>query len=149
MARSRQRLALNTDPGKTTQTIQQKIVDDLDVLIEQSRRQLANSRNQQPQQGKPQQAQNKPPQNAQANNSGPSQMNSASSPAKTDKGGKGNENAASFKELLESGKEWGQLSPRARDAIVDGGNESMIEPYSKLIYDYYKTLAAKQTERSP
>src|SRR5439155_5952167 len=39
MARSRQRLALNNDPGKTTQIIQERILHDLDSLIEQSRRQ--------------------------------------------------------------------------------------------------------------
>ncbi len=37
MARSRQRLALNNDPGKTTQIIQDRIIDDIDSLIDQAR----------------------------------------------------------------------------------------------------------------
>src|SRR5439155_27255750 len=81
MARSRQRLALNNDPGQVTQTIQKKIVETLDFLIEQSRRQMAQARNQKPQQGQPQNAQAKQPQNAQAQNQGKqSQMNTASTP---------------------------------------------------------------------
>ena len=45
MARVRQRLALNDDPGKTTQIIEDRIVTDLDILIDQARRQQAQTRN--------------------------------------------------------------------------------------------------------
>ena len=51
MGRVRQRLALNSDPGQTTQTIEDRIIDDLDMLIEQSRRKIAQARNQPPGQG--------------------------------------------------------------------------------------------------
>jgi hypothetical protein len=153
MARSRQRLALNNDPGQTTQTIQKKIVEDMDFLIEQARRQLAQARNQQQQQGQqPQQAKNQAPKPGQAQNQGQqqAQMNQATSPAQASKGGPGNENAANLsKDIRESAAEWGTLTPRARAAVVEGGNENIIEPYAKLIQDYYKTLSAKQTERNP
>src|SRR5206468_2146445 len=67
MGRVRQRLALNSDPGQTTQTIEDRIVDDLDLLIEQSRRKIAQARNQPPPQGQGEQMAQRPPGNQQAN----------------------------------------------------------------------------------
>jgi len=124
----------------------------MDFLIEQARRQLAQARNQQQQQGQqPQQAKNQAPKPGQAQNQGQqAQMNQATSPAQQSKGGPGNENAANLsKDIREDAREWGTLTKRTRDAVIEGGNENVIEPYAKLIDDYYKTLAAKQTERNP
>ena len=44
MARSKQRLSLSRDPGEVTQTIQQRILGDLDAMIEASRAQQAQSK---------------------------------------------------------------------------------------------------------
>ena len=41
MARVRQRLAMNDDPGKTTQIIEDRIITDLDILVDQARKQEA------------------------------------------------------------------------------------------------------------
>ena len=43
--------------------------------------------------------------------------------------------------------EWGGVTKRQRDAILEGAGENVIEKYKKLVYDYYQTLATKETER--
>ncbi len=52
MARSRQRLALNNDPGQVTQEIQKRIVTDLDKMIDLAQQQQASSQSK-PGSGKP------------------------------------------------------------------------------------------------
>jgi len=153
MARSRQRLALDNDPGKVTQLIQDKILGDLDVLIEQARKQEC-----QPGTGKqkPQMAQGQKPreignQQAQAQNQGskPGQRSAAGrSPAQ-------NSNAAGppltstdvSQDIRSTMKEWGGLTPRQRDAIIEGAGDTIIEKYKPLIDDYYRSLATKATEK--
>ena len=44
-------------------------------------------------------------------------------------------------------QEWGGVTPRERQAVIEGGGETIIEPYRKLIDDYYKSLATKASER--
>ena len=41
----------------------------------------------------------------------------------------------------------GGISPRQHDAIVEGGKETIIPDYAKLIDEYYKTLGKKGSER--
>jgi cobalamin biosynthesis Mg chelatase CobN len=73
MARSRQRLALNGDPGKVTQLIQKKILDDLDALIEQARKQQAQARNSDQQSKAGEKQQNQPAEANQQANQKPNQ----------------------------------------------------------------------------
>ena len=44
-------------------------------------------------------------------------------------------------------QEWGGLTPRQRTAVIEGGGETIIEPYKKLIDDYYKSLATKGSDK--
>jgi hypothetical protein len=44
-------------------------------------------------------------------------------------------------------KEWGGLTPRQRDAIIEGSGDTVIEKYKPLVDDYYRSLATKATER--
>jgi hypothetical protein len=151
MARSRQRLAIKSDPGKVTQIIQDRILQDFDVLIDQARQQEAELRNppknsQSPQkQSKPSdqmvnaQNQGKPGQPKPNPSANPAQVSSANKP--------GDNNADLSKEIKESLAEWGQVTPRLRDAQIEGSTETIIEQYRKLTEDYYRSLAAKATQR--
>jgi hypothetical protein len=152
MARSRQRLAINSDTGKVTQTIQDRILQDFDVLIDQARQQEAEMRNP-PKDSQSAQKQSKPgEQMAKAENQGskpgspkvnpvadPAQVSSANAP--------GNAATDLSKEIKESLAEWGQVTPRLRDAQIEGSTETIIEQYRKLTEDYYRSLATKATQR--
>ena len=155
MGRARQRLATDLDPGQTTQLIQKRILDDMDVLIEQSRRQQAQARNSDQQQGEQSEAQTKRQprpgeQQAQADNQGgQQQQQQGTNPAEQSAnagggGGRDREKAGDIKETL---REWGGLSPRQRDAVIEGSSETVIEAYKRLVEDYYKSLATKATEK--
>ena len=148
MARSRQRLAINDDPGKTTQIIQDRILLDLDNLIEQSRRQLAQARNMPPQPGEQQPQPQGQPKPQQANNQGQPQQQVASNPAQTSRvSGQQHANAKPGGAIKADDQEWGKISPRLRQAIMEGGSDQPVEEYKRLIEDYYKAVSTKQTER--
>ncbi|HMB95918.1 MAG TPA: hypothetical protein VKK61_07765, partial [Tepidisphaeraceae bacterium] len=144
MARSRQRLALNDDAGKVTQIIQQRILEDMDYLIDQARKQQAETRNGKPQQGEQQMAQGKPTP-AQANNQGKqSQPSQATTPAgQSQAPGATAVNNDLSKEIRESAAEWGAVTPRMRDAVIEGAGENVVEEYRKLVEEYYKSVADK------
>ncbi len=159
MARSRQRLALNNDPGKTTQKIQKRILDDLDLMIEAARRQVPD------------------PSKAQANGQKPGQKPGGAKPGAGDKGqqqagqkpgeGKqpgtqtGGQQAAADSSLnpgerkdadlsadiKEKMAEWGGLTPREREAVMEGASDKTIKKYERLVEDYYRELAKKATQR--
>ena len=59
----------------------------------------------------------------------------------------GKDGQADLASIRESMQEWGGVTPRQRAAVIEGGEETIIEPYKKLIDDYYKSLATKATER--
>jgi hypothetical protein len=148
MSRSRQRLALNHDGGQVTQLVQQKIVSDLDDLIQQARQREAQTRNS-PHSSPQQQAQ---PADAQASaqNQGKPQpaapRNPGATPAANSRhDGPPGQDAQLSADIKQSLAEWGQVTPRLRQALVDGSGESVVEPYRKMIEDYYKSLATKSS----
>jgi hypothetical protein len=151
MARSRQRLALNNDPGKVTQIIQKRILFDLDELIKEAQRQGQ----QQPGQGKPKPGQAKaakpgdPKGQQQAKNPGQPQMNQSKSPAQSDpkslEGAPPAEDLA--KEIRESKEEWGKLFDRKREAVLEGGGQKVIGKYRQYVEDYYRSLSEKGRDR--
>lgn len=152
MARSRQRLALDNDPGKTTQAIQDRILKNLDHLIQLARQQEAQARQQpgnRPGQGqqarKPQQGQDLGLQNTgkQGNQSKP---NRSSNGAQTERGGGTQDNTASGQDIRGKDSEWGSLTPRIRDAIIEGMTDKTIEKYEKLTRDYYESMSKKGSE---
>ena len=148
MARSRQRLALSEDPGKTTQIIQERIVIDIDGLIQQSRQQQqqqqANARQQQ------QRRQRQEQQDAQAQNQGENQQGQQPQPgteaaqASRDTSPGGAVDASA--ELRQTMAEWGQLTPRQRAAILESKDEQGIARYRSLIEQYWKSLNQRRTE---
>ena len=153
MARSRQRLALDNDPGKTTQAIQERILNNLDHLIQLARQQEAQAKpgqgqGQKPGQAqKPQQASGVKPQN-QGENKGQSKPNQGSSPAGSESlTGGGSTTADVSKDIREKASEWGHLTPRERDAIIEGMSERVIGKYKKITDDYYEMLSTKGSEQ--
>lgn len=149
MARSRQRLAINDDDGKITQLIQQKIVSNLDDLIQMSRKKLAQSQSPPPppKGGGEKMARAQPNSGAKPQNSSPKsgvQSASCNHPAQGENARHpGNEAADTSTPIRQSAREWGAISPRTRQAVIDGASEQPIDKYKKLVDDYYKSLATK------
>jgi hypothetical protein len=153
MARSQQRLQENFDPGKTTQKIQERIVRNMDDLIAMARQQQqrAASQRQQGQQGEqqgpPQPDQGDQQAQNQGQNQGQSQLNQGQQAATSDTASPANENDATLGNVKETAEQWGQVSPRLHDAVLEGATEKVPEKYRKMVQDYYKSLATKATER--
>ncbi|MCC6422548.1 MAG: hypothetical protein IT447_03650 [Phycisphaerales bacterium] len=147
MARSRQRLALNNDPGKTTQIIQDRIIANLDELIQMARNQQTNSSSS----SNPQVAEQQPkPQPGDPSNQQPgqSQPNHAQTPAQSSTVSPGQSaNPDPTTDIHQNMAEWGGLTPRQRQAVIEGSNETIIQKYKGLVDDYYRSLATKATER--
>jgi hypothetical protein len=153
MGRSRQRLALDHDPGKTTQAIQDRILQNLDNLIQLARQQQAQAqargqRGQRPQQGQ----QPRPDTGVRPDNQGrqPGQPNPnrGQNPAQSERlGGAGDNNADTSRDIMEKASEWGGLTERERQAIIQGMNEKIIEKYRKLTDDYYEMISKKGSEQ--
>ena len=148
MARSRQRLAINNDPGKTTQIIQDRIINNLDELIQMARNQQAKSSNSS--NSKPQVAEQPKPRPGDPDNqqTGSSQPNHAQTPAQSSTVSPGQtSNADPATDIHQNMAEWGGLTPRQRQAVIEGSNEAIIQKYKGLVDDYYRSLATKATER--
>ncbi len=148
MARSQQRLAINDDPGKITQAIQDKIQSNLDDLIEMARKKQAQMIPP-PDQKKPQQAMSKPkpnpgviPQNSQAN-SGQKKPGGATAAGDTYVPGGGVTTPDLSADIKEKMSEWGGITPRQREAVIEGAGEQVIDKYKTLVDDYYRSLATK------
>jgi hypothetical protein len=151
MARSRQRLAINDDPGKITQEIQKRILFDLDNMIKLAQAQQAQMKpgNGPPKPGKgPPQPQPGQQRGQQQVAQRPGQQTGGQTPAGQSTLNQGNTPQVDLsQEMKEIAKEWGGLHPRLRDAIMEGASEKMSPKYQKLVEDYYKTLSEKATER--
>ena len=50
-------------------------------------------------------------------------------------------------QIKETASEWGKISPRARNAVIDGADEQVIEKYRRYVEDYYKGVAVRGSER--
>jgi hypothetical protein len=148
MARSRQRLALNNDPGKITQEIQKRIIIDIDGLIQQAQAQ-------QQQQQQRQQQRGQRPQPGQQPNRGQQQVaqqqqnrQQGQNPAQQSVLGQGEKPVADISQDIKAQiREWGKLHGRERDAIVEAENEKVNPKYQKLVDDYFKALSEKSTEQ--
>lgn len=154
MSRSRQRLEDNKDPGKVTQLIQERILSDFDLLIKQAQQQQKQNQQQsqsqsqgQGQQQKPQQGQEQAPNQGQ-NQPGQPQPNQGQTPAGDSTAPGGGSNQADLsKPLQETSAEWGTISPRLRDAVLESKNEDIVGEYRRMIEQYYKAVATEATKR--
>lgn len=141
MARSRQRLALDNDPGKVTQEIQKRIVIDIDDMIKQAQQTMAQGQPKPGQQKGQQQQPGQQPGQQQAKGEN-SQPNNAQNPAQNSTVTQaGKPNADLSQKINETAREWGNISPRARDAVIEGATEQIPKKYEKLINDYYRGVS--------
>jgi hypothetical protein len=152
MARSRQRLALDKDPGKTTQAIQKRILDNLDTLIEMARAEQSEmhpepgKKNQQ-QAGQPNPVVSKMPGNTAKGNKQAQSANSGATPAVVSVAGHDVDTTGSpTSEITQTLKEWGALSPRKRAAVIEAASEKPVEKFKDYIDEYYQALGARATE---
>jgi hypothetical protein len=145
MARSRQRLAINDDPGAVTQEIQKRILDNLDDMIEEARKKESQGQNQPPKPGgDPQQAAKpKPAEGPPQDAKGKQQQNMGQSPATASNPGGGTASDPSGDLARQEARMWGTVTPRDRQAIQDGKGEQPLEKYKNLVDDYYRAMAAK------
>ncbi len=148
MARSKQRLALDKDPGAVTQEIQKRILIDLDQLIEMARAEQGQSKPSG--KGQQQQAQaqgnqpNKGPQNQQPGQSVGGRTPAGQSTANRDT----NVSGASQTDIAQTMKEWGGTSPRKRAAVIEAASEKPIEKFKNFIDDYYRALGERATDQN-
>jgi hypothetical protein len=152
MARSRQRLALDKDPGKTTQVIQKRILDNLDTLIEMARAEQAEMHPEPGKKNQQQASQPSPVANATPGNSvkGAKQNQSnrsGATPAAVSVAGHDVDTTGSpTTDIQQTLKEWGGLSPRKRAAVIEAASEKPIEKFKDYIDEYYQALGARATE---
>ncbi len=146
MARSRQRLALDHDPGKTTQKIQERILTNLDHLIQMAQKQ----QQQQMASGKPQPGQQpgqQPQQGQQQVGQGQPQPNKSTTPAGSERfPGQGDNTADTSKDIREKVSEWGLLTPKERQAVLDGMRDRPVRKYLQLVDDYFQAMNKKASK---
>ena len=159
MARARQRIDLKDDPGGITQELQRRVLENIDDLIAQARQ---NSQTQQSQnaaaqrQGRRGQQQGRPGQQ-QANAGGDAQQQ-AGEDGQRDAAGDGGDGSRTTPppgqeaqlsgELEESLAEWGQLTDREREAVIDAQTDRTLDMYSRLTEAFYRRLS-EQNEDQP
>jgi hypothetical protein len=155
MARSRQRLALDHDPGKTTQKIQDRILINLDHLIDMARQQQAQAQSRPGQQQGEGQQQQRPGQQQQPagqqqvgrDPGTQSQPNQGTQAAQNERGGGTQNNNTSGRDIRENASEWGEISKRLRDAVIEGKNDTVIQKYKALTDRYYEAVGKKGSEQ--
>jgi hypothetical protein len=140
MERSRQRLGKIYDPGKITQEIQRRILDDFDSIIsqaqssEKSTSQMVST----PTKGEPSspdrqasQQKGEPLKDSRATATRPEDLTAADERARLD----------------ELEKQWGNLPPKTREAIIQGFREEPLPEYRELVEAYYKAVSDKATQQ--
>ncbi|MEA2709061.1 MAG: hypothetical protein QOF78_1662, partial [Phycisphaerales bacterium] len=150
MARSRQRLAIKNDPGKTTQLIQERILIDLETLIDQSKKQAAACK---PGQGKGKGEQMAKAQadrqvaDVQGGKKGQPKEKGGNPAGQSKAPGEAGRQEDLSAKIEETAAEWGKISPRTRAAVQEGADEQIIEKYRRYVEDYYRGMAVRGAER--
>lgn len=151
MARSRHRLTADGDVGEVTQRLQARILEDLDTLIEEARRQDQQSARSSGSRGGGASKPGVQPGGEQAPNQGQGQQQAGRQDGQGGDGAKAEADQAGPRlspqggDLLERLSEWGAISPRQRQAIIEGASDTPVAKYRQLIEAYYRALAEKQS----
>ena len=144
MTRSQVRLGEDQDPGKVTQVVQQKIVDALDRFIDEAKKsqqqQQASSQSESEQEGKPD-----PNSKPKPGDPSPGKPGGQTAAAKSQISPGGNPPSPTG-DIRETAKDWGGISQRDRQAIIESAGENIIEKYRTLTEEYYRALSVKATE---
>lgn len=140
MARVRQRLELDRNPGRVTQIIQKRILEDFDLLIEAARSQQQSGGSPKP--GDGQQAPQPDPGQQQAQNKGQNQQaGGQQAAADSNSTGPRGTQASRGKDIRETAEEWGRISARLRGPVLESRDETIIERYRRLIEDYTQAVS--------
>ena len=131
--------------GKVTQLVQSRILKTLDQLIDEARKNQQQQQQQQ-QSEEQQQAQADPNAKPQPSDAGQSQQN-ASTPAQKSQVTPGATPPSPSGDIRETAKDWGGISQRDRQAIIESASENIIEKYRTLTEDYYRALSVKAAEK--
>ena len=92
--------------------------------------------------GKPKPDSGVQPQNSQANGQKKSQAG-MTPVANSNNGGPGAGTPDLSADIKQKMTEWGGITPRQREAVIEGAGEQVIDKYKTLVDDYYRTLATK------
>ena len=66
------------------------------------------------------------------------------SPAQnSNNGGPGAQQADVSSDIHQKMTEWGGITPRQRQAVIEGAGEQVLDKYKTLVDDYYRSLATK------
>jgi len=96
---------------------------------------------------KPGEGQGKP-QNANGQGKKPGEQVGGSTPAGDSNISAGGSSSPDItKDIHTKMTEWGGLTQREREAVLESKGETVIEKYRNYLDDYYKSLATKSTER--
>lgn len=139
MADSARRLGKELDAGKETQVIQQRIMEDLEKLIEEAKK---------PQKSPPppkgglvgpagEKKPEGPPMGQQAGPM-PSPADTAAEKSEVKAGEKPSGTRTEFKETREV---FMRISPRVIPAVIEGSTEKIPSKYEKMTHDYYRGVA--------
>ena len=138
---SAQRVGQQRDLGRQTQRLQQRIVDDLDLAIDQMQR--GRSVSDASEADEQQQRQSDRPAGQAPSRSG--QAPTATAGVAAGGGGVGATSGDRQADRFEEGRrEWGNLPPRDRDQVIQGRDRPYMEHYRDLIERYYRALAGPQ-----
>ena len=149
MTRSRVRLA-DKDAGAITQKIQKRLMQSLDALIQKAQQQQAQSSSSSSGSGG-KQAKAKPTgQQPGGGKDGPGQNGKragegteAARESTLSPGGKPPD--APLGDIRQTARDWGGISARDRQAVIDSSGEDVVEKYRKLVEDYYRSLSEKNS----
>ncbi len=139
--RSVEDLIEGRNTSQPTQRLQKQIVEDLDLLIEQMKKQCSGAPGDGDGKKKPG---GKPGSGSKA---GDGENKGKSRPAKdsTARTGKDADTRTELERMKQMLKEvWGHLPPRIREQMQAGSPEEFLPKYERLIEDYYKRLAEEK-----
>lgn len=141
------------DVGVETQRMQEEILQKLDKIIEDAKRQQQQQQQkQQQQQSQDQQQQQQDqqgnPKDAQGKQNEPKQQTGADQQAGNasgDKRGLTNTNPdGTLKPVLSGSATWGNLPPKAREQLMQGYGDTFSSMYRRMTEAYYKRLAEER-----
>lgn len=144
------RVADGKDVGVETQRLQEEILQKLNKLLDEAKRQEQEKQKQQKQQQQQGQQQQSPQDQQQQQQSGKQNQQQRQDQAsqQQQKGGNGSGNKEGLKEekgdlrpTLSSGAAWGNLPPHVREQLMQGFGDSFSSMYKRMTEAYYKRLA--------
>ena len=140
------------DVGVETQRMQEEILQKLDKIIEDAKRQQQQQQQKQQQQQQDQQQQQQDqqsePKDAQGKPTDPKQQTGADKQAGNGSGDKrgvtNTDPDGKLKPVLSGSATWGNLPPKAREQLMQGYGDTFSSMYRRMTEAYYKRLAEER-----